>query len=275
MAPEDGPQLSTATLVPASPSLWERAWRVVELRFAKPVSLARRVTAGHLLTAQEIELQGTFARRSRSPSPSSLPAAVPPAAHGPPCVPPPLGDPPGVVSPPPGDLPDVVILGLGATRQPCPREADIARELCLKLEGPALRSYNQGFAADARGGGPSPNILHHTVHNGEGPYVLPVQARSGKEVNQQLHKARQGCLDEGPSEPGRTTLSRPELPVFGILAMRRRRMTNAHTVRRGGPAGVGGGANWFGPRSCSCWWPSSRRSSTVETRTRVGEGGQW
>jgi hypothetical protein len=28
-------------------------------------------------------------------------------------------------------------------------DADIAREFCLKLEGPAPQSYNQGFAADA------------------------------------------------------------------------------------------------------------------------------
>jgi hypothetical protein len=85
-------------------------------------------------------------------------------------------------------------------------DADVARELCLKLEGPALQSYNQGFAADA-----SPTFAEVAAHLSRF-YITPYQGAvrwsaffrfrrtpgsSGKEVKQQLHNARQGCLDEG------------------------------------------------------------------------------
>ena len=85
-------------------------------------------------------------------------------------------------------------------------DADIARELCLKLEGPALQSYNHGFAADA-----SPTFAEVAAHLSK-VYITPYQGAvrwgaffrfkrpsgsSGKEVKQQLHNARQGCLDEG------------------------------------------------------------------------------
>jgi hypothetical protein len=85
-------------------------------------------------------------------------------------------------------------------------DADIARELCLKLEGPALQSYSQGFAADA-----SPTFAEVAAHLSK-VYITPYQGAvrwsaffrfkrtsgsSGKEVKQQLHNARQGCLEEG------------------------------------------------------------------------------
>ena len=82
----------------------------------------------------------------------------------------------------------------------------VARELCLKLEGPALQSYRHGFAADA-----SPTFAEVAAHLSM-VYITPYQGAvrwsaffrfrrtpgsSGKEVKQQLHNARQGCLDEG------------------------------------------------------------------------------
>ena len=83
---------------------------------------------------------------------------------------------------------------------------DIARELCLKLEGAALQSYSQGFAADA-----SPTFAAVAAHLSK-DFIKPYQGAgrwsaffrfrrapgsSGKEVKQLLHNARQGCLDDG------------------------------------------------------------------------------
>ncbi len=50
-------------------------------------------------------------------------------------------------------------LQLSRSRLMHSRDADIARELCLKLEGPALQSYNQGLAADA-----SPTFAEVAAH---------------------------------------------------------------------------------------------------------------
>jgi hypothetical protein len=84
---------------------------------------------------------------------------------------------------------------------------DITRELCLKLEGAALQSYSQGFAADA-----SPTfaaVAAHLskdfikqYHQGAVRWSAFFRFRrapgsSGKEVKQLLHNARQGCLDDG------------------------------------------------------------------------------
>lgn len=85
-------------------------------------------------------------------------------------------------------------------------EEDVARELCLKLQGAALQSYNQGFAADA-----SPTFAEVAAHLSKS-FIKPYQGAvrwsgfflfkrvtgsSGKEVKQQLHNARQRCLDDG------------------------------------------------------------------------------
>ena len=85
-------------------------------------------------------------------------------------------------------------------------DADIARELCLKLEVRHSSLINQGLAADA-----SPTFAEVAAHLSK-VYITPYQGAvrwgaffrfkrpsgsSGKEVKQQLHNARQGCLDEG------------------------------------------------------------------------------
>jgi hypothetical protein len=85
-------------------------------------------------------------------------------------------------------------------------DADLARELCLKLEGPALQAYHHGFTADA-----NPTFAEVAAHLSK-IYITPYQGAvrwsaffrfkrtsgsSGKEVKQQLQNARQGCLDEG------------------------------------------------------------------------------
>ena len=83
---------------------------------------------------------------------------------------------------------------------------DVARELCLKLTGDALLAYNQRFTPDA-----SPTFEEVAAQLAKA-FITPYQGAarwstyfrfkrpagsSGKEVKQQLHSARQACLDDG------------------------------------------------------------------------------
>ena len=83
---------------------------------------------------------------------------------------------------------------------------DVARELCLKLTGDALLAYNQRFTPDA-----SPTFEEVAAQLAK-VFITPYQGAarwssyfrykrpagsSGKEVKQQLHSARQACLDDG------------------------------------------------------------------------------
>ena len=81
-----------------------------------------------------------------------------------------------------------------------------ARELCLKLTGDALQAYSQQFLPDA-----SPTFEEVVAHLAKA-FIKPYQGAarwnayfrfkrpagsSGKGVKQQLHSARQACLDDG------------------------------------------------------------------------------
>ena len=85
-------------------------------------------------------------------------------------------------------------------------EDDVARELCLKLTGDALQAYNQHFTPDAN---PTFDEVAASLAK---TFIKPYQGAarwnaffrfkrlagsSGKEVKQQLHNARQACLDDG------------------------------------------------------------------------------
>lgn len=82
---------------------------------------------------------------------------------------------------------------------------DAARELCLKLTDTALQAYSRGFAADSR------PTFAAVVAQLSKEFIRPYQGAtrwaayfrykrpagsSGKEVKQQLHAARQDCLDD-------------------------------------------------------------------------------
>ena len=82
----------------------------------------------------------------------------------------------------------------------------VARELCLKLTGDALQAYSQHFTPDA-----SPTFEEVAAQLAK-TFIKPYQGAtrwsayfrfkrpagsSGKEVKQQLHSARQACLDDG------------------------------------------------------------------------------
>lgn len=84
-------------------------------------------------------------------------------------------------------------------------ETNAARELCLKLTGPALQSYGRGFTADT-----SPTFAAVVAHLSK-DFIQPYQGAarwaayyrykrpagsSGKEAKQQLQNARQECLDD-------------------------------------------------------------------------------
>ncbi len=85
-------------------------------------------------------------------------------------------------------------------------EADVARELCLKLTGDALQAYNQHFTPDAN---PTFDEVAASLaktfikpYQGAAPWSAffrfkRLAGSSSKEVKQQLHKARQACLDNG------------------------------------------------------------------------------
>ena len=83
---------------------------------------------------------------------------------------------------------------------------DVARELCLKLTGDALLAYHQRFTPDA-----NPTFEEVAAQLAKA-FIKPYQGAarwsayfrfkrtagsSGKEVKQQLHNARQACLDDG------------------------------------------------------------------------------
>jgi hypothetical protein len=83
---------------------------------------------------------------------------------------------------------------------------DAARELCLKLAGDALLAYNQRFPPDS-----NPTFEEVAAQLAKA-FIKPYQGAarwsayfrfkrpagsSGKEVKQQLHNARQACLDDG------------------------------------------------------------------------------
>ena len=84
-------------------------------------------------------------------------------------------------------------------------ETNAARELCLKLTGPALQSYGRGFTADT-----CPTFAAVVAHLSK-DFIQPYQGAarwaayyrykrpsgsSGKEAKQQLQNARQECLDD-------------------------------------------------------------------------------
>ena len=182
-------------------------------------------------------------------------------------------------------------------------DADLARELCLKLEGPALQAYHHGFTADA-----NPTFAEVAAHLSK-IYITPYQGAvrwsaffrfkrtsgsSGKEVKQQLQNARQGCLDEGipldelsPAEHlyyiYQLSLSPAQSSQF-LASLSSNAQASDDYLRTLTPTGPADRlASVAGPtssaartRSFSCWLPSSRRSSTttVGMRARTEGGGR-
>ncbi len=171
---------------------------------------------------------------------------------------------------------------------------DVARELCLKLTGDALQAYNQRFTPDA-----SPTFEEMAAQLAK-TFIKPYQGAarwstcfrfkrpagsSGKEVKQQLHSARQACLNDGiplhdlspaehmyyiyqlslsPSQSAQFLASLSSHPLASDDYLRTLTQTGA-AERRTSVAGRTGSE----PRTAlfSYVWLSSKRSLTTTTAT--------